>query len=136
MNQIETIARGVCIVDGKVLLCHPRGRAYAYLPGGHIEFGETGREALVREIEEEMGLKAKAGELIDVVESSFEQKGEKHCEINLVYRLAFEEIPVKPEASEEWIEFSWCPLEALDDAGFKPEEMLRVLKGDSRICCM
>ena len=45
---IETIARGVCIVDGKILLCRAKGGKSTYLPGGHIEFGETGREALVR----------------------------------------------------------------------------------------
>ena len=49
-KHIETIARGVCVKDGKVLLCFPKDRSYAYLPGGHIEFGETGRVALVREM--------------------------------------------------------------------------------------
>ena len=86
-KRIETIARGVCVVDGKVLLCLPKSRRYSYLPGGHIEFGETGREALVREMKEETGLDATAGELLGVVESSFEQDGERHCEINLIYRL-------------------------------------------------
>ena len=86
-KHIETIARGVCIMDGKVLLCLPKDRSYSYLPGGHIEFGETGREALVREMKEETGLDATAGDLLGVVESSFMQKGEKHCEINLIYKM-------------------------------------------------
>ena len=51
----ETIARGVCIQNGKVLLCRAKGGATTYLPGGHIEFGETGRVALVREMKEETG---------------------------------------------------------------------------------
>ena len=57
---IETIARGVCIQNGKVLLCRAKGGSTSYLPGGHIEFGETGRQALVREIKEEMGVDATA----------------------------------------------------------------------------
>ena len=52
-GEIETIARGVCVKDGKVLLCRGKGAASTYLPGGHIEFGETGAEALVREMKEE-----------------------------------------------------------------------------------
>ena len=87
VSGIENIARGVCVVDGKVLLCKPKKGGYTYLPGGHIEFGEKGREALVREIKEEMGLEAEAGDLLGVVESAFEQHGKPHAEINLIYRL-------------------------------------------------
>ena len=63
---IETIARGVCVRGGKVLLCRAKGGATTYLPGGHIEFGETGRKALVREIKEELGLAAEAGRFLDM----------------------------------------------------------------------
>lgn len=123
-RHIETIARGVCIVDGKVLLCLPKDRSYAYLPGGHIEFGETGRDALVREMKEETGLDATAGELVDVVESSFVQKGERHCEINLVYRMSLAARDVgRTESREDWICFEWVPCERLGDVNLLPPEM-------------
>ena len=85
---IETIARGVCVVDGKILLCRAKGGTTTYLPGGHIEFGETGRQALVREIKEELGLESSTGAFLGVVENSFIQHGKPHAEINLVYQLA------------------------------------------------
>ena len=88
---IETIARGVCIQSGKVLLCRAKGGATTYLPGGHIEFGETGRQALVREIKEEMDVDATAGVFLGVVENQFRQHGKPHAEINLVYRLTLPE---------------------------------------------
>ena len=53
---IETIARGVCVQNGKVLLCRAKGGATTYLPGGHIEFGEKGCAALAREVREELGV--------------------------------------------------------------------------------
>ncbi|MBQ6136426.1 MAG: NUDIX domain-containing protein, partial [Kiritimatiellae bacterium] len=84
---IETIARGVCVRDGKILLCRAKGGASTYLPGGHIEFGETGREALVREMREETGLESSTGRFLGVVENSFLQHGKPHAEINLVYEL-------------------------------------------------
>ena len=132
-KHIETIARGVCVVDGKVLLCLPKDRSYSYLPGGHIEFGETGREALVREIEEEMGLKSEAGELLGVEESQFEQHGKPHAEINLVYRLSIPAcLPSQvsgPEAQEDWIAFEWRDVADLDNANLLPPEMKKYVRG-------
>ena len=126
-KHIETIARGVCIRNGKVLLCYPRDRSYSYLPGGHIEFGETGREALVREMKEETDLDATAGDLLGVVESSFVQKGEKHCEINLIYAM---EVKVKGEGEqrnvsscEDWICFDWVDCDKIDSENLLPPEM-------------
>ena len=129
-KHIETIARGVCVSNGKILLCYPKDRKYAYLPGGHIEFGETGREALVRELKEEMGLDATAGDLLGVVESSFVQKGERHCEINLIYKMEIElptaidgnrQLPTA--ALESWICFDWVDCDKLGSVNLLPPEM-------------
>jgi len=128
---IETIVRGVCVVDGKVLLCKPKSGAYTYLPGGHIEFGETGREALVREIREEMGLAAEAGELLGVEECRFEQHGKPHAEINLIFRLTLEpgSAAAEPSALEDWIAFEWRDVTDLDNANLLPPEMKKYVRG-------
>ena len=127
-KHIETIARGVCIRNGKVLLCLPKDRSYSYLPGGHIEFGETGREALVREMKEETGLDATAGDLLGVVESSFVQKGEKHCEINLIYRMEVRGGEgEKVRSCEDWICFDWVDCDKLDSVNLLPNEMVDFL---------
>ena len=126
-KHIETIARGVCVKDGKVLLCYPKSRGYAYLPGGHIEFGETGREALVREMKEETGRDATAGELLGVVESSFVQDGERHCEINLIYEMGIGEDgraeTDEVRSCEDWICFDWVPCDEIDSVNLLPPEM-------------
>ena len=123
---IETMARGVCIVDGKILLCRAKGGKSTYLPGGHIEFGETGREALVREVKEELGTDSTAGEFLGVVENSFDQHGKRHCEINLVYRLDLASDAA--ESQEDWISFEWCTLAELPKANLLPREMGDLLK--------
>lgn len=123
---IETIARGVCIQNGKVLLCRAKGGATTYLPGGHIEFGETGRQALVREIKEEMGVDATAGVFLGVVENQFRQHGKPHAEINLVYRLTLPE-GTAATAQEDWIAFEWRDLADLDAARLLPSEMARLI---------
>ena len=126
--NIETIARGVTVLNGRLLVCAPAKGGRCYLPGGHIEFKETGREALVREIREEMGREAVAGAFLAVTENSFVQNGEPHCEINLVYKT---EIPgldpaADPAASESWIRFKWVDFtpEALRAANLLPAHLV------------
>ena len=116
---IETIARGVCVKDGKVLLCRAKGGKSTYLPGGHIEFGETGRQALVREVKEELGVTSETGVFLGAVENSFQQHGKRHAEINLVYELKIDAADIKSQ--EDWIEFEWCDLGQLDAANLLPE---------------
>ena len=110
---IEVIARGVCVADGKILLCKAKGGKTTYLPGGHIEFGETGRLALAREIKEELGLDSTTGAFLGAVENSFLQHGKPHAEINLVYELVLAAGEIK--AREDWIDFEWRPHSDLGD---------------------
>lgn len=117
---IETIARGICIKENKLLICRAKGGKTAYLPGGHIEFGETGRAALCREIKEELGLDAKVGAFRGVVENQFLQHGKPHAEINLVYELILDENALIAVSQEDWIEFAWCPLKELKSVHLLP----------------
>jgi len=128
-NVIEVIARGVCVMDGHILLCHGKKSRLTYLPGGHIEFGETARQALVREMSEESGRQSKAGRFLGCCEHTFIQDGKPHAEINLVFELAVEGVSPQErvEAAEDWIGFRWHPLDTLAAAHFEPAELGRQL---------
>ena len=131
ISGIENIARGVCVVGGKVLLCKPKKGGYTYLPGGHIEFGEKGREALVREMREELGVAAEAGELLGVEECQFVQNGKPHAEINLIFRLSVPSLSMSapPEAKEDWIGFEWRDVADIGRANLLPPEMAKYVRG-------
>ncbi len=130
-HGIETLARGVCILGNQVLLCRNRRHGNVYLPGGHIEFGESGAEALAREIDEEMGCAARVGRFLGCVEHGFDQHGEPHAEINLVYRMRVAGLSIRrtPPCREAWIEFFWQPLDALRGARLEPAVLCRFLPG-------
>lgn len=73
-NNIHNIARGIIIVDNHILLVsHPNwdGNTF-YLPGGHIELKEAAKEALIRELKEEVGLDFKVGRFLGCFEYIFE----------------------------------------------------------------
>ena len=57
----EQVVAGVLRNNGQMLLCHRRTDRIGWpnvwdLPGGHIDSGESSAEALVRELEEELGV--------------------------------------------------------------------------------
>ncbi|MDE5996213.1 MAG: NUDIX domain-containing protein [Eubacterium sp.] len=47
------------ISDGKILAMHDERSPYFYLPGGRVEMGETAEQAVIREVEEELGITPK-----------------------------------------------------------------------------
>lgn len=85
--KTELIARGLWVHSGRVLLCVNRKSGYCYLPGGHVEPGETITEALIREMDEEAGIRIEPGPAILIVEASFVQKGKPRHEINFVLHV-------------------------------------------------
>lgn len=47
------------ISDGKILAMHDERSPYYYLPGGRVEIGETAENAVIREVQEEVGVTPK-----------------------------------------------------------------------------
>jgi 8-oxo-dGTP diphosphatase len=128
-KEIEILARGVCVKSGHLLLCRTGKAKLTYLPGGHVEFHEPAAEALRREIDEELGLRARVGRFLGVVEHTFLQKGERHCEVNLVFEVeVFGASPKKhTRAMEDHISFEWTPVNALRRSDLEPAPLRAAL---------
>jgi 8-oxo-dGTP diphosphatase len=54
-NDIDKLA-WLCVRDGRLLAARSRGKDLFYVPGGKREPGETDHQALVREVNEELGV--------------------------------------------------------------------------------
>lgn len=123
-RTVELIARGVCVSGDRILLCHSKGAENTFLPGGHVEWEESARAALRREIEEELGMEADVGSFLGVVEHKFVQGRQRkpHHEINLVFMMdiAGADPRAVPEACETAIEFLWTRLTKLADSRLEP----------------
>jgi ADP-ribose pyrophosphatase YjhB (NUDIX family) len=82
-------------VDGKVLMVQ-QGRGderYWLLPGGGVRFGEPLAHALIRETQEEIGLRVAVGPLLAIVESiSPEPEYAKHV-VHMIF-----DVSAAPEA--------------------------------------
>lgn len=78
---------GVCVCDGTVLLQKPTNDTAYAVPGGHVSFGETNEETLIREFREEIGADITVGDLMWVGELFFPW-GERMChQICLYYAV-------------------------------------------------
>ncbi|MGI5870002.1 MAG: NUDIX domain-containing protein [Kiritimatiellia bacterium] len=130
-NPVELIVRGVCVLDGMVLLCRNRKAGNVYLPGGHLEPGEGLAQALAREIREEIGLEAREPRFLGVAESRFVQKGVPVAEINFVFAIDIPGLDAArpPVGLEGHIEFLWWPLADVPASGMLPASLAGRLQG-------
>ena len=94
---MEVVARGVLIADGHILLCRNVKHGYSYLPGGHVDPGESAAHALAREFMEEAALPIRVGGPLAVSENVFTQGGVRHHEVNLVFHV---EHPHQPHGAQ------------------------------------
>ena len=118
---MELIVRALIIRDRKILVCQTAGRDYFFLPGGHVEFSETLRDALRRELYEEIGAILKEAAFIGGVENLFMQDGVQKHEISFVFNT---EVDVKQIVSrEDHVSFFWFSMDQFIEANIAPPAM-------------
>lgn len=65
-NQIGVVAAPVIVNDKNEILLFKSTKWQGWvIPGGHVEYGETIKDACIRETKEETGLNIEAGEIIN-----------------------------------------------------------------------
>ncbi|TMW70089.1 NUDIX hydrolase [Alteribacter natronophilus] len=125
---------GVLIVDNQVLLHKAETDSFWALPGGRVQISERSEDALIREIQEETGMRVKTEGLLWTVENFFHYEGEAFHEIGFYYRMC-PELPLEKQKSFYGLEtdrqlvFRWFPLDQLDDIEVRPSFLKERLKG-------
>jgi len=133
-NHIHVLSRGVILDTGHILLCKTLDLPinFYFLPGGHIEHGESAEASVLRELQEEAGLVCTVKRFLGCLEHSFEPGHNSIChnhEYNLIFELAAEGVnaltPI-PQC-EEHIALTWAPLSSLNEIDFRPEPFKTIL---------
>lgn len=92
-GQIRPLALGIFRQGERILVAEgydPLKRAYFYRPlGGGIEFGEFGQQALIREVQEELGAEITNLRYLGLSENIFTYNGEAGHELVLLFVADF-----------------------------------------------
>ena len=111
---------------------------YFYRPlGGGIEYGESSREAVLREIQEELGVEVDNPQLIGVLENIFIYEGQQGHEIVFVFDAQLtdkslyklDEIDGYEQEANIRFKAKWLSLEEIEKSGGRlvPEGLAKLL---------
>ena len=109
--------------QGRLLLVRrgrPPFRGSWALPGGFVEPGETVEEAVVRELREETGLRAKVDGLVGVY--SRPGRDPRGPTVTLAYRMRGR--AGTPTGADDAAEAAWIPLNSLGPLAFDHAEIV------------
>ncbi len=127
--RTDIVAAAVVIENGKVLLSRRKKGTHLAgkweFPGGKAEPGEDPRAALRRELDEELGIQARVGEIVDV---TFHRYDDADKAVLLLFFEAWRE-PGSPEPRAiDVAEVGWFAADALDPDAFPPADVAVLAK--------
>ena len=132
-KNIHVQARAVIIQNDNILLCKTTGLDpdFYFLPGGHIEHGESAKDALLRELKEEIGFDFEIRRFLGCMEYSFDPQAMQYAkchthEYNFIFEASAKLLPSPPtplKQIEKHIEISWVQLDQLHLIDFRPESL-------------
>jgi 8-oxo-dGTP diphosphatase len=114
---------GVLIKDNKILLIKRKNEPFKgkwALPGGFVEYGEKVEEAVLREFEEEVGIKARIKKLLGVY--SDPARDPRGHIISIVFLL---EAEGEPKAGDDAADAKFFSLDKLPPLAFDHEKIIR-----------
>ena len=115
---------GVVLRDDLVLLVKrqfPPFKGMWALPGGFVEYGETTEQAVLREIQEETGLKVQVASLLGVY--SDPGRDPRGHTVSVVYILG--ELSGRVRAGDDAAEAQFFSINSLPDLAFDHEKILK-----------
>ena len=118
------VAAAVLLEEGRVLLTQRKAGTHLAgaweFPGGKVESGEDPREALRRELREEIGIEASVGEIVDVTYHRYEEADKA------VLLLFFEAVRAAGSPAPRAIDVAackWAGREELRSEDFPPADV-------------
>jgi 8-oxo-dGTP pyrophosphatase MutT (NUDIX family) len=126
--------------DDEILVMKDQGLPYYYLPGGRVKFFEESKDAIAREIDEELGLRVMDSRMIWVNESFFveELSNDRFHEICFYYQIAmdkdsyiFDRGEFEKDEGRKRHFFRWIKIDELEGCRVYPLFLAKELHGEN-----
>ena len=115
------VAAAIIVEGGRVLLTQRKRGSHLEgmweFPGGKVEEGEDPKDALARELREELGIDIDVGDIVEVTFYKYETKS-----VLLLFYRATRRAGSEPRALDV-AAFDWADRDALDPAKFPPADV-------------
>lgn len=130
MPPLHILARAVIRRGDDILLAQANGAPNTFLPGGHLEPGESLPHSLKRELWEEFGLEAEVGAYLGLVEHSWEQANVTNYELNHLFDASLPTLGggQTPLSREAHLTFFWADIGELSAHGLEPYPLRHLLR--------
>ena len=128
------VAAGVVIEEQRVLLSRRKSGTHLAglweFPRGKVEAGEDPRAALVRELEEELGIAVTVGEIVDV---TFHRYDDADKAVLLLFFEATRTAESPAPSAVDVAEVAWFGADGLDPSAFPPADVAVLAKVRARL---
>lgn len=129
-SKRTVVTAAVIIKEGKILIARrdknsSMGGLWEF-PGGKVEFGETDKDCLIREIKEEMSIEIEIDSLFHIVPFSFKKKKYKLKAYTAIYKSG--EIKLNAHDKIHWTEPNQLDLFAFSPADIPIKDKIQSLQ--------
>ena len=128
------VAAAVIVEAGRVLLTQRKAGAHLAgmweFPGGKVESGEDPRDALRRELEEELGITTSVGEIVDV---AFHRYDDADKAVLLLFFEATRTTDSSAPRALDVAAFTWATADELLPERFPPADVAVLAKVAKRL---
>ncbi|MGG1595464.1 NUDIX domain-containing protein [Terribacillus saccharophilus] len=125
-KEFHRLARAVIRKGDSILLAKAEGWQNSFLPGGHVEIGEGAETALLRELQEELGVNGRITSFLGNFEHSWQHDDTVHFELTHVFEAVIDKEQV--ESQEPHLQFFWATVEEYEELDLQPYPLIDTLR--------